>query len=119
MKKDYKKRMDECEERRLHFELKQAKLREQVLKFEKFIQENDSKRLRAEAKAKYEKKQFEDKCKELIVLNNNIAELEINETQLEKDLLQQNRYEEYLERIIELGDYGYGSSATKYLLKHH
>lgn len=38
MKMDYKKRMDECEERRLNFELKQAKMREQVLKFEKFIQ---------------------------------------------------------------------------------
>lgn len=31
---------------------KQAKMREQVLKFEKFIQENDAKRVRAEAKAK-------------------------------------------------------------------
>ncbi|RYG65860.1 hypothetical protein EON64_11055 [archaeon] len=31
MKKDHKKRMDECEERRLQFEIKQAKMREQVL----------------------------------------------------------------------------------------
>jgi hypothetical protein len=30
--------MDECEERRLLFEGKQSKMREQVLKFEKFIQ---------------------------------------------------------------------------------
>lgn len=41
MKSDYKRRMDECEERRVSFESKQAKMRDQVLKFEKFIQEND------------------------------------------------------------------------------
>ena len=52
MKLDYKKRMDICEQRRVQFELKQLKMRDQVLKFEKFIQENDAKRLRAEIKIK-------------------------------------------------------------------
>lgn len=52
MKADYKKRMDACEERRDQFEMNQARLREQVLKFENFIKENDLKRQRAETKAK-------------------------------------------------------------------
>lgn len=52
MKADYKKRMDACEERRVQFEMNQARLREQVLKFENFIKENDLKRQRAETKAK-------------------------------------------------------------------
>jgi hypothetical protein len=43
MKRDYKRRMDICEDKRLKFEEKQAKMREQVLKFEKFIQENEAK----------------------------------------------------------------------------
>lgn len=47
MKQQYKRRIDACEERRQIFESKQAKMREQVLKFEKFIQENDAKRQRA------------------------------------------------------------------------
>lgn len=34
------------------FEQKQMDMRDQVVKFEKFIQENDAKRARAEAKAK-------------------------------------------------------------------
>lgn len=34
------------------FAQKQVDMREQVVKFEKFIQENDAKRIRAEAKAK-------------------------------------------------------------------
>lgn len=86
MKKDYKKRMDNCEERRLLFELKQAKLREQVLKFEKFIQENDAKRQRAEIKAKHEKKLYEDKCKELNALVQKIQELETSQRNLQTEL---------------------------------
>ena len=38
MKDEYKRRMDFCEERRLQFEAKQAKMRDNVIKFEKFIQ---------------------------------------------------------------------------------
>ena len=40
MKDEYKRRMDFCEERRLLFEAKQAKMRDNVIKFEKFIQVN-------------------------------------------------------------------------------
>ena len=76
MKKDYKSRMDECEDRRVLFEVKQAKMREQVLKFEKFIQENDAKRIRAEAKAKNERQLFAEKCKEMGTLKSKIEELD-------------------------------------------
>jgi len=76
MKKDHKKRMDECEERRVQFEMKQGKMREQVLKFEKFIQENDAKRQRAEAKAKLERKLYDEKAKELNALVQRISKLE-------------------------------------------
>lgn len=108
MKKDYERRMDACEERRMQFELKQAKLREQVLKFEKFIQENDAKRQRAESKAKHERKQYEEKCREIILLTNKMQELERSCQTMQRELLKQKRYEEYLERIIEQGDFGYG-----------
>lgn len=82
MKKDYKKRMDECEERRLLFEVKQAKMGEQVLKFEKFIQENDAKRLRADAKAKHERQLYTEKCKELSSLKSKIEELDRSRDEL-------------------------------------
>lgn len=106
-KADYKRRMDECEERRLQFENKQAKLREQVLKFEKFIQENDLKRNRAELKAKHERKLFEDKCKEILALNNKIRDLESDQHRLHNDLIQKGCFRIYLERIVEDGDFGY------------
>ncbi len=83
MKKDYKKRIDDCEERRIQFELKQAKMRDQVLKFEKFIQENDAKRHRAEDKARGERKAFEGKCKELAVLADDFERLQLQLKELE------------------------------------
>lgn len=107
MKKDYKKRMDECEERRLQFEQKQAKMRDQVLKFEKFIQENDSKRVRAEAKAKHEKKLYEEKCKELQLLMEQTEELDKLQKELLNELNEKSCYRTYLERIVEEADHDY------------
>lgn len=107
MKSDYKKRMDECEERRLLFEIKQAKMREQVQKFEKFISENDAKRARAENKAKNEKKLYEDKCQILQNLADQIVEMEKEQNLLHQELVRKSCYKEYLERIIEEGEYGY------------
>lgn len=86
MKATYKKRMEDCEERRITFENKQARMRENVLKFEKFIQENDAKRLRAEAKAKAEKKAFEERVKELAALASRIEEMEAQQRSLHEDL---------------------------------
>lgn len=101
MKRDYKLRMDECEERRLQFELKQAKMREQVLKFEKFIQENDAKRLRAENKARQERKMYEDKCKEMNSIMMEIDNLEQQQRELLKELARRSCHREYLELIVE------------------
>ena len=86
MKEEYKNRMEACEERRMQFELKQAKMREQVLKFEKFIQENDAKRQRAEAKAKLERKTYEQKCHELSTLMAKMEEMERDQKELEREL---------------------------------
>ena len=107
MKRDHKKRMDECEERRLQFEIKQAKMREQVLKFEKFIQENDAKRIRAELKVKQEKKLYEEKVKELMSLAERIQKLEEEQKVLGAELSKKSCYKLYLERIVEEGEFGY------------
>lgn len=107
MKDEYKRRMESCEERRSQFEFKQAKMREQVLKFEKFIQENDAKRQRAEAKAKQEKRLFEQKCQEMSSLGDKINELVLSQKELEQQLLKKGCYREYLEQFLEAGDGSY------------
>lgn len=76
MKKEYKRRIDTCEEKRLEFEKKQSRLREQVMKFEKFIQENDLKRTRADAKAKQEQKLYQQNQSQLLSLQEKLVELE-------------------------------------------
>lgn len=107
MKRDYKCRMDLCEERRIQFELRQGKMREQVCKFEKFIQENDAKRQRAELKCKQERKLYEEKCKELSSLADNLEELMRKQKELEADLVLKSCYKVYLERVVEEADHGY------------
>lgn len=107
MKKEYKSRMDACEEKRQRFEHKQLKMREQVAKFEKFIQENDLKRNRAELKAKQERKQFEQKCAELNSLADKVVELENDQKTLQEQLVVNSCYKIYLERVIEADDQGY------------
>ena len=107
MKNDYKRRMDECEERRIAFENRQAKMREQVLKFEKFIQENDAKRLRAENKAKAERKQFMEKLDEIAALTENINSLEAEKKEFSEKLNRRAVYREYLEGVVEVSDMAY------------
>eukprot|EP01038_Epipyxis_sp_PR26KG_P007741 gene7741-10518_t len=107
MKKDYKRRMNDCEERRLQFELKQAKMREQILKFEKFIQENDAKRQRAEAKAKQERKLYEEKIKEVYELEKKMNKLLLEQRSLVQELETKSCYKTFLERIVEENEFGY------------
>lgn len=80
MKREYNARVEACDERRKVFEGKQAKLRDQVTKFEKFIQENDQKRQRAEAKTKLERGVFDQKCAELVMMTEKIAQMEHDKT---------------------------------------
>jgi len=107
-KKDYKKRIEECEERRMLFEAKQSKMREQVLRFERFIQENDAKRVRAEAKIKAEKALFQEKCREIQQLSEKLEALEQLQKAQMQDLIRRSCYKAYLEQIVEeKGDQGY------------
>jgi hypothetical protein len=101
MKSDYKRRMDECEERRISFEAKQGKMRDQVLKFEKFIQENDSKRMRAESKAKAERKLYVEKMEEIEKKKIEHARLEREQLCLKKEFEFRRCFRDYLEKVVE------------------
>ncbi len=86
--------MDACEDKRVEFEKKQGRMREQVMKFEKFIQENDLKRNRADAKAKQEQKLYQQKQSELLALQEKLVEMESEQ----KDLL--DKLGTYLAHIV-------------------
>ena len=72
----YKLRVEACEQRQRKFEKRQLDMKDQVTKFEKFIQENDGKRQRADAKARGESKLRDQKASELRRQREDLARLE-------------------------------------------
>ena len=75
-KEIFKKRMDECEIRKREFQKRKQEMRDQVLKFEKFILENDAKRRKAEKRRKSERIEKEKKIKEYKDLTKTLREEE-------------------------------------------
>eukprot|EP00752_Nemacystus_decipiens_P012126 g10751.t1 len=96
MKDEYNTRMDNCDQREAEFEQKQVDMREQVVKFEKFIQENDAKRIRAEAKAKQERRILDQQAAELRKLEKELSLAMAEEAKLEGRRQRLKRYEDYL-----------------------
>lgn len=101
MKEEYANRMEVCEERQAEFERKEQEMREQVARFEKFIKENDSKRMRAEVKEKAEHRagQLNEAKKHQLLAqyqSDNAAK-----EQLEIRLACLHKYRSYLELVVD------------------
>ncbi|RHY32045.1 hypothetical protein DYB32_002927 [Aphanomyces invadans] len=107
MKEEYAQRVETCAERQREFERKQDEMREQVAKFEKFIKENDSKRTRAELKAKTEHRSAEQndvRKKQLVLqLDKDVATRE----SLEKRRDQLLKYRTYLDSAVDASEQEY------------
>ena len=101
MKEEYKRRMDFCDERRIQFESKQTKMRDNVIKFEKFIQENDAKRQRAELKMKQEKKIYDQKCQELNFLLERVKDLKNDQQAIVDEVRLWSPYSQFLTTFLE------------------
>lgn len=101
MKEEYKSRVEACDERQREFERKQMDMKEQVTKFEKFIQENDSKRQRAEMKTQQEHKVLLQKEAELKRLQKLHGTAERERAALIGDLEQLKKYRVYLEGTVD------------------
>ncbi|CAM9341832.1 unnamed protein product [Ascophyllum nodosum] len=96
MKDEYHVRMDKCDQREAEFKRKQMDMRYEVMKFEKFIQENDAKRERAEAKARQEHRMLEYKAAELRKLEKELVQVMEEEAKLKEGSERLKRYEDYL-----------------------
>ena len=101
MKEEFQTRMDACEERQKEFERKQTGMKEQVAKFEKFIQENDAKRQRAEMKAKNERKALEQNEAKIKQLQEDLRKDNMSKEKSESELEKLKRYHEYLDSAVE------------------
>ncbi|EQC38787.1 hypothetical protein SDRG_03746 [Saprolegnia diclina VS20] len=107
MKEEYAQRVESCAERQREFERKQQEMRDQVSKFEKFIKENDSKRTRAELKAKTEHRSSEQndvRKKQLFAqYEKDVSQREA----LEKKRDQLLKYRTYLDSAVEASEQEY------------
>jgi chromosome segregation ATPase len=102
MKEQYKNRMEACDERQREFERRQAEMKDQVTKFEKFIQENDSKRQRAEMKMRQERSLYRQKSREHEKLREDLARVSAERDALIEQLKDLQKYESYLEDVVHL-----------------
>mmetsp|Transcript_14990 Transcript_14990/g.45272 ORF Transcript_14990/g.45272 Transcript_14990/m.45272 type:complete len:392 (-) Transcript_14990:199-1374(-) len=107
MKDEYNARMDACHERQVEFERRQDEMKEQVLRFEKFIQENDAKWRRAEFKAKTERKALENKQGELEELQEELRRAERERRQVTAQLTGLTRFKDYLDHTVDSSDHEY------------
>ncbi|KAJ3326349.1 Coiled-coil domain-containing protein 42 [Boothiomyces sp. JEL0866] len=106
---DFSKRMEECREKQDELRSKQKQIKERVAKFEKFLKENDAKRLRANAKAVVEKKLREQKEAELAAIQRQL-QVELGKSKsilklisiIQLILEQHQGYERYLQSIVDV-----------------
>lgn len=103
-KADFNKKEETFKRREEALKMKDLELQESLIRFSKFLQENDSKRARAEKKAADEIKARLQKEKEIEQLSEVLEELR-NEKERIHEVLEQNmRYQRYLESVLEVAD---------------
>eukprot|EP00241_Pyramimonas_parkeae_P012483 CAMPEP_0114264436 /NCGR_PEP_ID=MMETSP0058-20121206/23203_1 /TAXON_ID=36894 /ORGANISM="Pyramimonas parkeae, CCMP726" /LENGTH=298 /DNA_ID=CAMNT_0001381105 /DNA_START=310 /DNA_END=1203 /DNA_ORIENTATION=+ len=103
-KLEYEQRMRKCKEKEQDLAEKQEKIRESVIRFEKFVKENDAKRTRAMKREKDEISSRMQKELEIAALTQTLTE----HTRLRHRLLRMveklSVYEAYLESVLEPSD---------------
>lgn len=107
MKEEFRKRMEACDEREARFKDKQAEMKAMVLRFQQFIQENDAKRARAEAKATSEAQTCAKLTSDAKQLQTQLASLQEEKAALELRLESLGRYTRYLDGVVNHPDSDY------------
>jgi chromosome segregation ATPase len=106
---EFSTRMDECKYKQEELRTKQKQIRDRVLKFEKFLKENDAKRQRANIKAQTERKSRELKEAELANLHVQLHEIKFKAERIgtiisifKKLILEKHQiYEHYLQLVVD------------------
>jgi len=100
-KEEFSRREDAFRRREEALRKKDLELQESLIKFNKFLQENESKRNRAIKRASDERKQREQKEAEITRLHEQLAQKMEDELALKKQVAQNTKYQEYLNNVVE------------------
>jgi len=99
-KEEFSRREDAFRRREDGLRRKDLELQESLIKFNKFLQENESKRNRAIKRGAEEKKQREIKEKEIEQLKIQLTRKKKEENELKIDVERNMKYQEYLENVV-------------------
>lgn len=103
-KEEYKRREAEFKRREEKLKERDLALQESLIKFNKFLQENDSKRARAEKKERDEIKQRLAKEVEITKLRETLEKLKTDKAEMLSVLQKDMRYQTYLEAVLDSTD---------------
>ena len=103
-KDDYAKKEETFKRREEQLRKKDMELQESLIKFNKFLKENETKRLRAQKKAEDEEKAKQEKISLIEKEKAMLQQVKIQKQQLEKQLSQNKRYLKYLEAVKETNE---------------
>lgn len=103
-KEEFQMKMESLQQRREELERKEFHLKESLLKFDKFLKENDSKRTRAEKKAKEENDGKKAKDGEIARLHEEITILAKKRDKMQRKLEKYSMYQKYLDKVLEISD---------------
>eukprot|EP00667_Euglena_gracilis_P021652 EG_transcript_23818 len=97
---EYRERMERVKTREMQLAKKREDLQEKLVKFYKFIQENEIKKNRAEKKAQMEEAAKKEKHRQIIELNESIRRLEGEKQDIKVQLAKYMKYQKYLEDVL-------------------
>ncbi|XP_050407999.1 coiled-coil domain-containing protein 42 homolog isoform X1 [Patella vulgata] len=103
-KEEFQMKMESLQQRREELERKEYQLKESLLKFDKFLKENDSKRARAVKKTNDEKDMRKQKDTEISKLKEETEKFLKSKDKLQKKLEAYTIYHEYMEKCLEAGE---------------
>ncbi|CAG2203986.1 unnamed protein product [Mytilus edulis] len=103
-KEEFQMKMESLQQRREELERKECDLKEQLLKFDHFLKENDSKKARALKKADEERDSKKHKDKEIEKLKVEKSKLEKDKSKLQEKLDRFKIYHTYMEKVLEAGE---------------
>mmetsp|Transcript_20045 Transcript_20045/g.36043 ORF Transcript_20045/g.36043 Transcript_20045/m.36043 type:complete len:298 (-) Transcript_20045:332-1225(-) len=103
-KQDFNKKELIYKRREEALKLRDLELQESLIRFSKFLQENDSKRARAEKKASEEIKLRQQKEKEIEQLTEVLEQLRAEKEKVHEVLEKNMRYQYFLESVLEVAD---------------
>jgi len=103
-KEEFSMKMEGLAQRRQELERKEQQLKQSLMKFDRFLKENDSKKSRALKKAMDERNMIKQKEESIVKFRQDCQALESERDRFKKRLEKYVIYKNYLEEVLELSE---------------